>query len=72
MNDERPMLSRAQLEEIVNRLAWRRVEAEEQVHYEYGVDREDIPRLMAMHSYEWDAESEVWASTRSVWSGDQQ
>lgn len=68
MWDEREVFSDRELEQIVNRLAWEGVDAEEEAHRTYGIDCEDIPRLMKMNGYVWDSDQEVWASTRVVWS----
>jgi hypothetical protein len=69
MCDDGEPFTQAELEEIVNKLAWRGVEAEAEVERAHGIDRDDIPRLMQIHGYGWDSDHDVWASTREVWSG---
>jgi len=67
---EREPLSPKDLWDISNKLAWAGLDAEQTVRDQYGLDGDDIERIMGRFGYEWDGDQEVWASAREVWKGD--
>lgn len=61
-------LTPKELWDIANRLAWSGLDAEQAIRNQYGLDGDDIERIMNRFGYEWDSDQEVWASARPIWS----
>ena len=64
--DMRP-LTGTEIENIVNCLAWTDGTLDETMMIQFGVDMENLDRVMNHGGYEWDYSAEVWASKRPVW-----
>lgn len=64
----RGCLTDAEIEEIVNRLAWTSgIEEGEEVRRKFGVGFDELRQIMNSHGYAYDTERELWASTRDLW-----
>lgn len=69
MRYEPEAVSRSQMREIVDRLAWMGIDVEHEVREHYGLDGDDIEVIMREYEYEWDSDADVWASKWELWSG---